>query len=191
MKNILISIFIALLIISCNKKPKATDKPKSVNETTQAEQSKKEQAPTKQIEQVDKRENDFKILKGIYEYVCEYNTDDLIENHYLNFNNKGGFYYGTSDDFDESREGYSPGFFMTQMEAMQINGDTISFELNINDTIFYKNPITPLYKTNVNRPWDVGVRYKSRKYKGKIQGDTITIITKGFSLRKFVKRKRE
>ena len=128
-------------------------------------------------------------LSGVYEYTYEYNTEDLIENHYLEFKDKEAFYYGTSDDFDEAREGYYPGFFMAQMENLEMNENNISFNLNVSDSIFYKQPITPLYQANGNEPWDIGIRYDSRDYKGEVNGDTITIITQDFDLRRFIKKK--
>lgn len=128
-------------------------------------------------------------LSGIYEYVYEHNTEDLIENHYLEFREGKSFYYGTSDDFDEAREGYYPGFFMTQIESLEMIGEDLSFNLIVSDSIFYKQPITPLYQTNSNEPWDIGIRYNSRNYEGKINGDTITINTKDFDPRKFIKKK--
>jgi hypothetical protein len=132
---------------------------------------------------------DLKDLSVIYEYVYEHNTEDLVENHYLEFRNKEVFYYGTSDDFDEAREGYYPGFFVAQIEDLERNGNIISFNLKVSDSIFYKQPITPLYLANGNEPWDIGIRNDSRNYQGKIKGDTITINTKDFDPRKFIKKK--
>ena len=132
---------------------------------------------------------DLNDLNGVYEYVYEHNTADLIENHYLEFNDKRLFYYGTSDDFDEAREGYYPGFFMSQTEDIERNGNIIYFNLKVSDSIFYKQPITPLYQATGNEPWDNGIRYDSRNYQGKINGDTITITTKDFDPRKFIKKK--
>ncbi|TPN88874.1 hypothetical protein [Aquimarina algicola] len=130
-------------------------------------------------------------LSGIYQYVYEHNTKYLIENHYLEFKNGNAFYYGTSDDFDEVREGYHPGFFKTQIDKIDIGEDTISFSLHVNDSIFYKKPISPLYKNKKNQRWDIGVRYNTRDYNGKITGDTIIIHTKNFDPRVFIKKKEE
>ena len=128
-------------------------------------------------------------LLGVYEYVYEHNTEDLIENHYLEFKEGNAFYYGTSDDFDEAREGYYPGFFMKQINNLELNGENLSFNVIVSDSIFYKQPITPLNQTNGNEPWEIGIRFNSRNYEGKINGDTITINTKDFDPRKFIKKK--
>lgn len=127
-------------------------------------------------------------LSGIYEYVYDYNTEDLIENHYLEFKADNAFYYGTSDDFDRAREGYYPGFFMAQIDNMKMDRNYFSFSLNVSDSIFYKKPITPLYQADGNEPWDYGIRYNTRIYKGEVNGDTITLTTKDFDPRKFIKK---
>ncbi|WP_157518154.1 hypothetical protein [Flagellimonas lutaonensis] len=149
------------------------------------------------IEQIDKSEPiitkpDTKSeaeLLGVYEYVHEYNTEDLIENHYLEFKEGQSFYYGTSDDFDEAREGYYPGFFKAQIDNLEFNGENLTFDITVSDSIFYKKPVTPLYQTIGNEPWDIGIRYNTRNYQGIVNGDTITILTKEFDPRKFIKKK--
>ena len=128
-------------------------------------------------------------LSGVYEYEYEHNTENLIENHYLAFKDGNAFYYGTSDDFDDMRQGYYPGFFKAPIETMKMEGDSISFGLKVSDSIFYKQPITPMYQVGENEPWDVGVRYYTRTYTGKIKGDTIIIGTDGFGPRLFIKKK--
>ncbi|HWR72075.1 MAG TPA: hypothetical protein VN604_02790 [Nitrospirota bacterium] len=130
-------------------------------------------------------------LSGVYEYVYEHNTKDLIENHYLEFRNANGkiegYYYGTSDDFDEAREGYLPGFFSARMKNLLVQGASISFEVEVKNTDFFSRPVTPLNKTEKNTPWGVGIRYATRAYHGEIKGDSILIKTKGFKERVFRK----
>jgi len=130
-----------------------------------------------------------KELSGIYEYVYEHNTEDLTENHYLEFKGENAFYFGTTDDFDDAREGYNPGFFMAQVDDMELDINNISFSLTVSDSILFKKPITPLYQTNGNERWGIGISNNTRNYKGKIIGDTITITTKDFDPRKFIKKK--
>lgn len=130
-------------------------------------------------------------LSGIYEYVYEHNTKDLIENHYLEFKSVNkkieGTYYGTSDDFDEAREGYLPGFFSARMKNLVIQGSRISFEVEVKDADMFSKPVIPLKKVEKNTSWDVGIRYTTRTYHGVITGNTITIKTKGFDERVFRK----
>ncbi len=128
-------------------------------------------------------------LSGVYEYIYEHNTADLIENHYIEFENGKSYYYGTSDDFDQAREGYYPGFFMAQINKLEMDGNMILFSLSVNDSMFYKNPVTPLYQTNGNEQWDIGVRYNTRTYTGEIKGDTIIVETDDFDPRLFKKKK--
>jgi len=130
-------------------------------------------------------------LSGIYEYIYEYNTKDLIENHYLEFKNANGkiegTYYGTSDDFDEAREGYLVGFFSASMKNLVIQGSSISFEVEVKDADMFSKPVTPLKKVEKNTPWGVGIRYTTRAYHGEIKGNAMIIKTKGFKERVFRK----
>jgi hypothetical protein len=128
-------------------------------------------------------------LSGVYEYIYEHNTADLIENHYIEFENGNGFYYGTSDDFDQAREGYYPGFFMAQINKLEMDGNKMLFSLSVNDSMFYKKPITPLNQKNDNEPWNIGVRYNARTYTGEVKGDTIIVETDDFDPRLFIKKK--
>lgn len=134
------------------------------------------------------------LLSGIYEYVYEHNTKDLIENHYLEFRNENGkiegTYYGTSDDFDEAREGYLPGFFSARMKNLVVQGPSISFEIEITDADMFNEPVTPTNRTGKHTPWGVGVGYTIRAYHGRIKGSSIHIQTEGFDERVFRKMNR-
>lgn len=130
---------------------------------------------------------------GIYEYVYEHNTIDLIENHFIqlekNNNLITGTYYGTSDDFDEAREEYLPGFFKAKMFDLILTGTTITFKVVVNSTDMYVQAITPFDNPKNNKLWTVGVRNNERTYYGNITGDSIIITTKDFDRRVFVKKK--
>jgi hypothetical protein len=76
-------------------------------------------------------------IAGTYEYVYPYNTTNLTENHYIVFEKKTGDltgrYYGTSDDFDDTREGYLPGFYVADMKNLSIDNNKISFTITISE----------------------------------------------------------
>jgi len=88
---------------------------------------------------------------GVYEYVYPYNTDDLIENHFIVLskvdNKLTGYYYGTSDEFDLAREGYIPAFFVSKMDNLKIKGDTITFKLNVENADFLTKAVDLKYKS--------------------------------------------
>ncbi len=44
---------------------------------------------------------------------------------------KKGFFWGTTDEFDEVREGYGCGFFVLPMTEIRHEGDSISFKLSL------------------------------------------------------------
>ncbi len=128
---------------------------------------------------------------GIYEFVYEHNTKLLIENHYIELVEKNGIikgrYYGTSDDFDDAREGYLPGFFSAEMNNLQIKGNDISFEVKPDK--FLNNAVTPLMQNNKNSIWDMVYRYDKRFYQGTYYDGKIVIQSDGLDKRIFVKIK--
>ncbi len=87
-----------------------------------------------------------KDLSGTYEYVYPHNSEDLIENQYIilikSKDGYSGWYYGTSDEFDEAREGYLPAFFVTEMLNLKISNDTITFKLAITDNDLLTESVT-------------------------------------------------
>jgi hypothetical protein len=123
---------------------------------------------------------------SIYEYVYEDNTPDLIENHYIKIQSRKGkltgWYYGTSDDFDEGREGYRPGFFVKEMEDLVITKSGISFILNVKLADFVTKPISVKYNNRDELPakeykkWDIGkMDIRPRRYKGIYRGNKIIL----------------
>jgi hypothetical protein len=84
-------------------------------------------------------------LVGVYEYIYEYNTKNLTENHYIVLESEHDFvvgrYYGTSDDFDDAREGYLPGFFVAPLRQLSIQGQKISFQIELHADDLFLNPI--------------------------------------------------
>ena len=131
--------------------------------------------------------NETVKFEGIYRYNYKHNTDDLIENHYIEFTGREVFYYGTSDDFDEAREGYLPGFFRAKITNLKRDKGSIEFNLNIKNSDIYTNAITPLKTLKKNTLLGIDLMYNIRKYEGKINGDTIIIKTQNFDPRLFIK----
>lgn len=121
---------------------------------------------------------------AIYEFVYPHNAG-VKENHYIVLVFQGrtlrGRYYGTSDEFDEGREGYLPGFFVTEMLDLQLRGDSIKFRLKIDDGDLFTQPI----RLNVENSamarglgyesWDVKMPNIERSYIGMIRADTMLI----------------
>lgn len=133
-----------------------------------------------------------KIKLGVYEYVYEHNTKSLIQNHYIELVKKNGIiegrYYGTSDDFDDAREGYLPGFFSADMKNLQINGNNITFAVKPDK--FFNNAITPLKRNSKNSIWDILYKkYDERIYQGTYHDGKIEIQSEGLYNRVFVEIK--
>jgi len=124
---------------------------------------------------------------GIYEYKAPY--DASYENQYIVLTEKGGkvtgFYYGTSDEFDDVREGYYAGYFVAQMNDLKITGDSIEFVLKVENSDF----LTKLIDLKItstqeaikagNENWHVYFSPEENKYVGHISADKKTIIIKG------------
>lgn len=130
--RIILILWISIFIVSCGNQNSTQNK-------VQEKAVENEELDTK-----NKPEDTERIIAGTYEYVYPDNTSDLIENHYIiidKIDNKYvGRYYGTSDEFDDAREGYYPGFFVADMENLEIKNDTIRFRLTVpNDKILSKS----------------------------------------------------
>jgi hypothetical protein len=112
-------------------------------------------------------------ILGIWKYTYSHSTENLIEDHYMKFEVKGdslqGWYFGTTDDFDEAREHYLPGFFIVRMENLNIKNDSISFLISLADNKIYSHPI-PLDFTDETLAsldkWDIGLLKPQRVYSG-------------------------
>jgi hypothetical protein len=133
-------------------------------------------------------QNNSDNYSGIYEYVYPNNTPDLIENHFIVLTMDGsklaGFYYGTSDEFDEAREGYLPSFFVAKMEDLKIISDSISFTLNVKNSDLLTQAIDLKYKSTYEalnagfKNWENKISTLPRNYKG-IFKDSKTIFFRG------------
>lgn len=123
---------------------------------------------------------------GFYKYTYENSTDTLIEDHYMVINyiegQLTGRYYGTSDEFDEAREGYYPGFFVLDMVDLNIDGRSISFQLELTENQIFTYPIDVSIATSEgvnldNNPlWCNSHITGSRTYSGKVEEDRILIL---------------
>ena len=137
---------------------------------------------------IEERTNIEKILNGVYEYTYEHNTDELIENHYIQFKDSKVIYYGTSDDFDNAREGYLPGFFNKKIRDFKVTENKLSFSLTVDINDFFERRITPFMKYEHNPNWSIGITNRTREYKGIITENKLIIETKGFDKRVFVRK---
>lgn len=91
-----------------------------------------------------------------------------------------GWYYGTTDEFDQAREGYVPGFFVAAMKELQLNGDSISFVV-AKPTLFFMQPVPRSVRdaaTHKAARWS-GARLDSAmtKYRGIMSRDSVVLGT--------------
>ena len=160
MRNVILSLLIVFSACGKNSSPKIADK---------------------QTDNNDK-------YSGVYEYVYPDNTSDLIENHFIVFSimdsKLTGYYYGTSDEFDDAREGYLPAFFVAKMDNLEIKGDSIKFTLKVDNSDFLTRAIDLKYKStkgaiNVGyKNWGNKITTSPKNYNGLFK-DSETIFFKG------------
>lgn len=136
---------------------------------------------------------------GVYEYSYPYATADLCEDQFLVLEKSGegyvtGYYYGTTDEFDEAREGYLPGFFVAKMDSLVIKNDSISFVIRVSNNDFFTKPIPKIIRTSQEArnldmlKWNVGnLRNTSKKYFGVSRNGGIYLAKDDSTGRLFVK----
>lgn len=120
---------------------------------------------------------------GTYQYDYEFDTEDQAEDHYIVLENMNGalagWYYGTSDDFDNAREGYSPGYYVTDMRDMVIGDGTISFRIELGEV--FSKPVDLQYRSSVdvrldeNPLWENNLRKKENSFTGTIADGEIVL----------------
>lgn len=120
---------------------------------------------------------------GIYEFEYPYNTENLNENHYIVLVHENGTlsgkYYGTSDEFDEAREGYYPGYFVSDMNNLRIENDSIYFAINISNKDILKNKVNISIKSTNdailwgNSNWENYIQIGEKQYAGQIKNKSI------------------
>ena len=95
-----------------------------------------------------------------------------------------GWYYGTSDEFDQAREGYLPGFFVAPMSSLALSSTTIAFTLERPDR-FFTAPVPLEYRdggavpTGVLEEWRVPLPTASNTYEGVVRGEEIALDVPG------------
>jgi len=180
-------LFFLVLTLSCVQKTKAQNADSSVDSLK-----------TIQTTTADSDESSLTV-DGLYEFVYDNNTETLIENHYIDIqkvnNNYVGYYWGTSDEFDEAREGYYPGFFVTKMDTLVIKDGVISFTLDVNADDMFDKAIPQNIKTSNKarsagfRKWEQMIRYQPKRYNGKFICKSIEFLNQDGNIRTFKKKK--
>lgn len=69
---------------------------------------------------------------------CE---DNIIEFSYKNGEIVDGYFWGTSDEFRDAREGFYPGFFVLRLEQISNKKDSIVFTLDSRKTQYLSGPV--------------------------------------------------
>ncbi|EOQ88539.1 hypothetical protein LEP1GSC202_0327 [Leptospira yanagawae serovar Saopaulo str. Sao Paulo = ATCC 700523] len=139
----------------------------------------------KSFEKCSNVKSDIKVkYTGVYKYVYE-DGGGLDENHHIILeDNNGkirGFYFGTSDDFDQAREGYLPGYFAKEMENICLDSELFTFTIKITESDLFDKPIPLSFKFNPQnikakfKKWGINPILRERNYKGNIKTNKIIL----------------
>lgn len=140
---------------------------------------------TNEQKQINQESNLDKYI-GTYECLA---PDTPDETNYIVIsktdNKYTGIFYATSDEFDENREGYAPGFFVTNMNKLEIIVDSIKFTINVEPGEIVSKPVNLNIKTcsealkNGYKVWEnTGIPTFPKDYAGVFQNQK-TIFFKG------------
>ena len=186
MRHLLILLFV-ISIFACAQKPKALKVDSSVDSLKTIKTA---------VVDSDKSSS---TIDGLYEFVYDNNTPSLIENHYIKIQkvdtNYVGYYWGTSDEFDEAREGYYPGFFVAKMDTLVIKNGVISFTFDVDADDMFEKAIPQNIKTSDKArskgfsKWKQTISFKPRLYVGKFIGKSIEFPDQNGGIKIFKKKK--
>lgn len=105
-----------------------------------------------------------------------------------------GFYYGITDDFDEAREGYLPGFFVSEIDSIVNVGNSVVFTFVVNAANTFTTQVPLDIRTSSEayerlKPWGIyPEKIYTIQYKGEIKGETIFVKGKtSYDNKTFVK----
>ena len=59
-----------------------------------------------------------------------------------------GYYWGTSDEFSDEREGFYPGFFVQQIGQIAQSGDQLTFVLDTRTSRYFSGPLAATIHTS-------------------------------------------
>jgi len=127
---------------------------------------------------------------GTYRYEYEYNTDSLQEDQYIvlevDESTLQGWFYGTSDEFDDGREGYLPGFFVAEMKNLEVIEGALSFTVRLSSEDCFAEPVPLQYRRFEEVPsarfqrWQgpTGIESSETRYEGMITDQGIELLTR-------------
>jgi hypothetical protein len=86
----------------------------------------------------------------IYQEKYDECSTSVLELSYKDGQVTTGYFWGTSDEFTGTREGYYPGFFVLPMENIQHHGDGFSFVLDSRKTQFLSGPVKVTFRSTAD-----------------------------------------
>lgn len=91
-----------------------------------------------------------------------------------------GWYYGTSDDFDGAREGYTPGYYVQEAGSLEVSSRQIRFALSMPEPDYFDAPVPLQYRSHDQVPDGLLPRFPhrtayglTREFRGVASSDSI------------------
>lgn len=186
------ALLTAFICIGCSHTNKETVIPETQQKVKTAVPTSIPQKQEEKKDTVETTDHEMAYTHSVY-YYYKYELDEhsrmddnIIELCYDGDSVVKGYFWGTSDEFDEAREGYYPGFIVLPMEDLKVCTDSIFFVLDSRGKDYFSNCIDVSIhsceeaKEKGYHPWlqDYDFFYDSVSYKGTIDKDTIILIDK-------------
>ncbi|MTI41557.1 hypothetical protein [Fulvivirga lutimaris] len=125
---------------------------------------------------------------GTFYYDYPRDNKDFVEDSYIILDSSNNYtnsrFYGTTDEFDEAREGYLPAFTMCEINKLFLSQDSISFTINFFGNKLYNRPIDLEVSSHEqledstslkSDPWNFGEQ--SVNLTGKVFQDSLVIYS--------------